>query len=51
MHIHKMKITWFAGTLGLEAEGFMGEIFLGLQENGQDQRKQEWSEEAGQAST
>lgn len=27
MHIHKMKITWFVGTLGLEAEGFEREIF------------------------
>lgn len=41
MHIHKMKITWFAGTLGLEAEGSKGEIFLGVQEKKQGQRKQE----------
>lgn len=32
MHIHKMKITLFVGTMGLEAEGFGEEIFLGVQE-------------------
>lgn len=36
-----MKITRFAGTLVLEAEGLGGELFLGVQEKEQGQRTQD----------